>query len=135
MDAFRQCINRCRTVVWLLVITFLEQTFIPLRFHLHHDDIRTAHVHEHKVDFHLYVDYQDDHHKDENTHELKTTPDIINKQNTAINLVFALFFCLLSLLLTNISVLNRHWLTIRKFFFRSFYFGLSPPSRAPPAYR
>ena len=134
MSNWRNHIKHYRASSWLLVAVLLVQTVFPIHFHLHHSDNTVPQDHEHVIDSHLLNDSQaTEHHVDEDAHALKTSPDVIAKQNTDTGFVFTLAVCLIALFTLVPPLLVHHWRRAQNFVRYSLYYCLAPPLRAPPS--
>lgn len=134
MTFCRKYFNRYLAVSWLVLAVLLIQIVFPLYFHLHHDLNAEAGEHVHIIDSHLLTDKQaSEHLADEDTRILKTTPDVINKQNTDTGFVIALMLCLLIVLAVKRPLVIRLRQLKQNNHCHFFYYDLAPPLRAPPA--
>ncbi len=134
MNNWRIYILHYRTSSWLLVAVLLMQTVFPVHFHLHHSDNTSPQEHAHVVDSHLLTDSQaSEHHADEDTHPLKTSPDAIAKQNMDTGFVATLAVSLIVLFSIFLPALTHNWRRTQNLVNHSRYYKLAPPLRAPPS--
>jgi hypothetical protein len=134
MNVCREYINRHKAISWVLLAVLLVQIIFPLHFHLHHDTNSEINGHQHIVDSHVLTDTQGTQHlADEDTHIIKTTPDVISKQNTDTGFDFVLLVSLLIVLSIVPLIISRLRQTIENSFRSFYYYDLAPPLRAPPA--
>ena len=111
----------------------MVQTIFPINVHLHHGASSELDGHEHIVDSHLPTDIQaTQEHLSKDIHILKTTPDVISKQNTDTGFFLALMICLTVVLSGLPPIISRRWQTKRNRITHFLYYDLAPPLRAPP---
>jgi hypothetical protein len=129
----RKCINRYQGVCLLLVAALLLQILFPLHIHLHHASSSVTQESNHVIHTHILSDGQiADHNTVDADHEIKVTQDVVAKQDKNSGNVFIFIACLLILLTTVITLVNRLWMETRNFCIRYHYYILAPPLRAPP---
>jgi hypothetical protein len=135
MEIWRNYIRNHKAICWLLVSALILQLLIQLQFHLHHEDPQQIITDQaHVVDYHLFTDSHSEGHPDhENTHEFKSTPDVIVKKSIDTNFSIVLAGCLLLLITLNLLVRKQQWLLPKNHLTHNLYYGLAPPSRGPPA--
>ena len=133
MRAFREIIRQYRGIAWLLSTALVLHLICQLQFHLHHGDNDFGEE-DHLIDYHIVTDtHPVGHPSHEDTHELKSTPDVILKKNISpesIYLPVAFLLLLISAIELRRSVSN---IPHRNKLYRYQYYGLAPPTRAPPA--
>ena len=135
MKLWRKFILDYPVISWVLILAFLLQLLMQLHFHLHHDEQVANLDHDHVVDIHLLVeDHPVDHPAHDNAHEITSTPDVIGIKNLNNDFPFVLFTFLVLITTVFLAIINRWWSYDKIKYINNQYFGLAPPSRAPPAY-
>lgn len=133
MVSWQKAVKPCQAKSWLLIIMVSVQLFTQSHFHLHHVN---SDKHVHAVDLHLLSDnHSGTQHGHDNTHELKSAPDILIKKNPVLDnaSVFVLSVFLFVLFSVRLTDINRYWSSPQYLYPINLYYGLSPPLRAPPA--
>ena len=131
MGSFRKIITQRQTFSWLLVSALILQLVVQVQFHLHHDEIT---LDDHVIDYHIVTDaHPDDHPSHENTHEFKSTPDVILKKNISPESLFlpVVFLFLLVSVIQFCGFIS--YIPRQSKIYRYLYYGLAPPTRAPPS--
>ena len=130
MTTQRKVTNLHQVLGWILILALSVQVMSRLAFHLHHVD---SNEHTHIIDVHLVSDsHANNHLSHESTHEIKIAPDVIVKKNHDNGTVFTLSVFLFILFPITLTIINRRWSLSRNIHRFIFYYGLSPPLRAPP---
>lgn len=131
MASFREIINQHKNLYWLLIVALIMQVAFQVQLHLHHDEVT---IDDHVIDYHLVTDkHQDGHASDEITHEFTSTPDLLLiKHISSESIYIPIMFLLLFISAVQFRSVVSYSPPQRKLY-RYLYYGLAPPSRAPPA--
>jgi hypothetical protein len=136
MSSWRKAIKYYPIANWGLIIALVIQLLLQMQFHLHHDnDASEPHRpgHHHDVDYHYVAgEHAVDQQEHGDIHVLKSMPDTILKKIFENNSLIILAVCLLLLVPLLLKRKRHTWFLPTNEIFRSLYYGLAPPLRAPP---
>lgn len=136
MGCWRKYLLEHKIISWMLIFSLVLQFLIQLQIHAHHADHSSLSPgNGHIIDYHVITDNHDsDEHSDhEGTHELKSTPDFILKKTLDRDFNFSQIVFFLTFVIVPEVTGNNFWLIPKSHLIHNLYYGLSPPTRAPPS--
>ncbi len=123
-----------QAICLVLVFAIFLQFMVQLQAHVHHvEDANVVTEDDHVIDYHLIIDkHAHEPSSSDEIHELKTTPDIILKKSLDRDLSF--LFAILFILVVSIAQVRCKpiWDFSKHILIHNVYYGLAPPTRAPP---